>query len=276
VSVLCFQTVTTLAWPTGEGPRGEVTPAWPLGEVLAGVAGAGLRSVGLDLLSLDAAGREGDVDVASLLRGYGLTCPDVGVLVLDEPTPAMATANRLTRLATQLGARLVIAVMNCDPDAPESLELLRACADQFYGAGARIALEWSPYYALRTLDRAREMCAAVGLERCGLLVDPWMFSHAGDSWASLEDLSVDEIAYLQLNDAPPPIGDDIVFESRHRRVLPGSGTIDVRRFADTIRRTGYDGPVSIEVLSKEMRALPPAEQARRIIATAREFWPTAV
>src|SRR5258705_12604836 len=80
VSSLCFQTVTTLAWPTGDEPATAPTPAWPLDAVLAGIAGAGLRYVGLDLLSIDAA-HAPPADLLAQLDDRGLTCSDVGVLI---------------------------------------------------------------------------------------------------------------------------------------------------------------------------------------------------
>jgi len=47
------------------------------------------------------------------------------------------------------------------------------------------------------------------------------------------------------------------------RVLPGAGVIDLDGFLGTIAARGYDGPVSIELFSEELRALDPAEAARQ-------------
>ena len=38
-------------------------------------------------------------------------------------------------------------------------------------------------------------------------------------------------------------------ESSHRRAVPGEGVLELDRFAETMRDRGYDGIVSVEVLS---------------------------
>ncbi len=48
----------------------------------------------------------------------------------------------------------------------------------------------------------------------------------------------------------------MIRESLHRRALPGEGILELDRFATTLREKGYDGIVSVEVLSAELRELP--------------------
>ena len=47
-----------------------------------------------------------------------------------------------------------------------------------------------------------------------------------------------------------------------RRLLPGEGVIDSKTFLTTLRAIGYDGPVSVEVFSDELKKMPPAESAQ--------------
>ena len=64
-----------------------------------------------------------------------------------------------------------------------------------------------------------------------------------------------------------------MFESRFRRLPPGAGSLPLEEFRDAIATTGYDGVVSAEVLSAELRALSPEEGARALIGALRQVWP---
>ena len=57
-----------------------------------------------------------------------------------------------------------------------------------------------------------------------------------------------------------------------RRALPGEGVLELHRFANTLRDRGYDGVVSMQVLSDELRALPIAEYTRRVYDAGARYW----
>jgi sugar phosphate isomerase/epimerase len=61
-------------------------------------------------------------------------------------------------------------------------------------------------------------------------------------------------------------------ETTQRRVLPGEGHFDLERFARCLRSRGWDGAVSIELLSAEMRSWPREVFAKRVHAAARPYW----
>jgi sugar phosphate isomerase/epimerase len=42
----------------------------------------------------------------------------------------------------------------------------------------------------------------------------------------------------------------------HRRAMPGEGVLDLGTFVDALRATGFDGVVTVELLSAQLRALP--------------------
>ena len=139
-------------------------------------------------------------------------------------------------------------------------------------AGVRIALEFAPYGGLPTLSDAIDVCAAVGWERCGLLVDTWHFFRSGEPWSLLRSLDADQIALVHVNDAPA-LERELVFESRFRRLPVGSGTFAIGEFADALAATGYDGVLSIEVLSSALRRRPPADGARELLESLHRSWP---
>jgi sugar phosphate isomerase/epimerase len=54
--------------------------------------------------------------------------------------------------------------------------------------------------------------------------------------------------------------------------LPGEGTLDLDRFASTLLDRGWDGTVSVEVLSADLRTLPADTLMRRLYHSAVPFW----
>jgi 4-hydroxyphenylpyruvate dioxygenase len=63
-----------------------------------------------------------------------------------------------------------------------------------------------------------------------------------------------------LNDAPKQ---PIAAISDGDRLLPGEGAIDPRAFLNALRTAGYDGPVSLEVFSAQLKTMPPLDAARK-------------
>jgi hypothetical protein len=88
----------------------------------------------------------------------------------------------------------------------------------------------------------------------------------------LEAVPLDQIADVQFSDAPAPTGDSLARETMHRRALPGDGNLALERFATTLLQRGWDGLVSVEVLSAQLRALPVDEALRRLHATTAPYW----
>jgi sugar phosphate isomerase/epimerase len=242
-------------------------PAWPLDDVLAAAAAAGFRDVGLDDLTVAGADPE---EVAALLRSHGLVCTDVGVLRVGagEIRPQ---AEALARLASATGAGVCIAALYT-PTPAEALADLRTASAVLAAAGVRIALEFAPYGGLPTLSDAIDVCAAVGWNRCGLLVDTWHFFRSDEPWSLLRSLDADQIALVHINDAPAPER-DLVYESRFRRLPVGSGTFAIDEFAAALAATGYDGVLSTEVLSSALRRRPPADGARELLESLHRSWP---
>lgn len=266
---LSFPTLNTLRIADG----GDLSVIHPLERVVAGAAVAGFAHVGVDAVSVRDAHQRGVAREAirGLLDTHGVTCAEVGVLVVGDPDRTVSDAADLGHLASTLGAMLCTTAMQVPPDR-RAIRTLQACAEILAARGVRMALEFVPYTPLHTLEDARRVCEAVGWGRCGVLVDAWMFHHGDNTFAELASLPSAHIAYVQFDDAPPPVGDDLRFESRHRRVLPGEGRLDLHRFTEVVLTGGFDGVVSIEVLSDALRAISPAEQARLTRAAAAPYW----
>ena len=133
-------------------------------------------------------------------------------------------------------------------------------------AGVRLALEFASYGSLKTLEEAIGLCAQVGWRRCGLLLDSWHFFRGGAPWVTLESLEGRQVALVHLNDGPQMIGSDLVHDSRFCRLPPGEGSFDLDRFLDVLSKVGYDGMISLEVLSSRIAGASPAAATAELMA----------
>ena len=100
----------------------------------------------------------------------------------------------------------------------------------------------------------------------GLTLDAWHWHHAGASTSDIIAAGKDRIVVVHFDDSPslPPeqIRDD-------QRVLPGKGVIDLVGFLHALQQIGYEDSLSIEVFSKELKAMPPDESAKLCLEAGR-------
>jgi sugar phosphate isomerase/epimerase len=268
-------TVNWLRWPgdddaSGTGPA----PIWPLERLLDAASAAGFRGVGLDHYTVTAyAEAGGRVDaLGQLLRERDLVCTDVAVLPLGT-RHVRVEAESLARLASVTGARICIAAHYAPLATEETVRELRSCADVLAAADATLALEFVSYGHLRRLADAVEICAAVGWERCRLLVDAWHFFRGDEPWSLLRSLDGDQIGLLHVCDGSRDSDADRLVEGRSRRLPVGAGELPLAELAAAVEATGYRGVVSTEVLSDDLRSTPPEDGARVLMSALRDSWP---
>lgn len=112
-----------------------------------------------------------------------------------------------------------------------------------------------------TLGQTLDIIEAVGEPNVGPLIDSYHWHLGGTPMSDLQRVGPGLPIMLHINDAPagaPSTLDDSM------RVLPGEGVLDLPGWLRAIREaTGYDGFVSLELFSEELRALEPVEAARR-------------
>ena len=269
--VLSFATMATVAL-AGDG---SATVLHPLDRVLAAAAGAGFRGVALDWFTLRAAERAGAElsGIAERARDQGLAFTDLSAMGLGaDASTDDRVASSMARRCAALGIPLCALVLSVPP-SPAVYDRVARCADTFAACGVRLALEFVPYTAVRTLAEAREVCAQVGSARCGLLVDTWHLTRSGSSADDVAELGPHEIACVQVADAAPEPLADIADESRRSRLLPGDGVVDFAAVAAALTRVGYAGPIGTEVLSAQLSGRPPETVAEECFRAAAAYFP---
>jgi sugar phosphate isomerase/epimerase len=192
----------------------------------------------------------------------------------SPPADGLGTLEKQARIAAELG------IDSCAtwllPSADVSLHMnwhfhiqrLAPIAKVLAGHGLRFGLEFvAPYHLRRkwkhefifTPMAVLELAADAG-PNCGLLVDSFHLHAAGEPMSVLNGIPAEKIVLVHLNDAPA--GPLATIEDG-KRLLPGEGVIDLAGFLGGLDAIGYRGPVSLEVFSDQLRAMPPKEAAAK-------------
>jgi sugar phosphate isomerase/epimerase len=184
----------------------------------------------------------------------------------------LASAARIVEITEAVGAGLCVLAVRDKIEWLELVHLTRLCASLLEDAGMRLAVEYSAYTPLSSLAKARRLCDAVGWERAGILLDSLQFFRAGTEWDELSALDARQLAMVQFSDglADKPV--DLVDDSRNNRRMPGQGGLPLRRFAEAVCETCFDGPVVAEVLSHSVRQGDPRAIAISIHRAMAEYW----
>jgi sugar phosphate isomerase/epimerase len=141
----------------------------------------------------------------------------------------------------------------------------------FAEVGSAMAVEFNPLGPVPSIAAGLHVVDLAG-SGAGLLIDSWHFFFGPSTWEDLEAVPAEKIAYVQFDDAPDPLSDDLEAETMHRRVFPGTGTFELDRFAATLRGNGFAGYVSVEVLSADLRRLALPEFLRQAIDATGPYW----
>jgi sugar phosphate isomerase/epimerase len=237
-----------------------------LREQATAAAAAGFTHYTPDMFALraylDAGHRLGEL--AAHLQSLGLTACDIaGSNVSADREASLAEAKELAGYGRELGASWVQARITAPLDDPATLDTYRRCAEVVAADGCGFALEFSPFTPINSLGRAREVLAEVrdASPRQGIVVDTWHLAYL-DGVDALRALPAEDLAFVQLDDAEPNAGVK-TSDTMHRRALPGEGVLGLSNYVAALRDIGFDGVITVEVLSASLRELDLDEYVRR-------------
>jgi sugar phosphate isomerase/epimerase len=239
---------------------------FPTVDLVSAASAAGFTAVGVNADRVDPAGVEA-------YAAAGVRCHELLALVVsDDESATMTSAELLADRAQTVGAEWVLTVFTAQVPS----QRIQRCAKLFDGVGAGMAVEYTPLGAIPSIGDGMEVVRAASRGgRAGLMIDSWHFHFSDNTWDDLAAIPLDDIAYLQFTDAlEPEYRDRMIRESLHRRALPGEGIVELHRFATTLLEKGYDGIVSVEVLSAQVRELPVDVLVGRLYATTAPYWIT--
>lgn len=191
--------------------------------------------------------------LARHIRDAGIAIgPLVACAMLDGSAAACDGLIAAGRLATELGTSML--QVNVTGETPEARSTaVEQAIDRIASVGTfRLAIEFLPFSGLATLAETLDIVADVGDHRAGAMIDLWHLSHDPTGWDALANAPLNAIAYVEIDDALPPLGPDLMAETMDRRTFPGEGILETQRFADLLIARGYQGPVSVEILSRTL------------------------
>jgi 4-hydroxyphenylpyruvate dioxygenase len=171
-------------------------------------------------------------------------------------------ARQFTGLAAELGASGIVAVSSVSGEAADddilAADQLGQLADIAAAAGVRVAYEalsWGT--RVRTAAHAWKLVQLAGHANLGICLDSFHFLAAMEDPGLIRRIPGDRIAAVQLADAPWLPGLGFLDWSRHRRLMPGDGDLDVAGFTAAVLATGYQGAWGLEIFNDETRGRSP-------------------
>ena len=166
-------------------------------------------------------------------------------------------ATRKLELARELGAPLLCLCSSVAEDAGGDREAIAAdlaeLADLAHQYGLNIgyeALSWGRH--VKDWTTAWDIVQAANRPNLGVVLDSFHICVRGAPIAPIADLPGNKIALVQVADAPALHMDPLSL-SRHYRCYPGQGDYPIVDYLDAVLRTGYRGPVSLEIFNEQFR-----------------------
>jgi 4-hydroxyphenylpyruvate dioxygenase len=229
---------------------------------LAATAKAGFRAVEIfenDLTFFAGKPRDARVMAADLGLEIVALQPLRDFEAMPDPIRArnFERAARKLELMHELGARLLCLCSNVSPDAID--DPARAAADLADLAdlarqhGMRIgyeALAWGRW--VKDWTAAWDIVRAADRDNLGIVLDSFHICARGNPIEPIADLPAEKIALVQVADAPA-IAMDPLSLSRHYRCYPGQGDYPIVDYLDAVTRSGYRGPLSLEIFNDQFR-----------------------
>jgi sugar phosphate isomerase/epimerase len=250
----------------------------PLPRILEVARAAGWDAVELRAVDFDRARQAGraDDDVLAAVRGAGLPVACVGA----KSGWMFAEGDARTALLQALGdacrrARALDCALVMSPADPGRGPVARAAANVKEAGniaaehGVRLAIEpGSQAEQLNRIDPLREVLAAAGHPRCGVLVDTYHVERSGD-WRAVEALGPGEIFYVQYSDVAAETRPGYVLD----RLPPGRGRIPFRDVFALLASKGYTGYLTYEAPNESAWARDATEVAREAASASRSLLP---
>jgi sugar phosphate isomerase/epimerase len=238
-------------------------------------AAAGFPLIGPDVFSLRAwVERGGELaELAGVAAEAGIRWYDLaGLTITDDRDATLRDAEQQAGFVRALGCEW--AQVRVPPPVDDAvIATFRAAAELFGEAGAGVTVEYSRFTSIQSSRAARAFVHTaddLGV-RTGVVVDSWHVFDIDPDFSDLSTCPGRDIPFIQFDDGVIGAADP-VDSTFHHRSMPGDGQFDLDAFVGALRQVGFDGVVTFEVLSDELRALDVGEFARRALQAAHRYW----
>jgi len=174
-------------------------------------------------------------------------------------------------VATTVGAAIVSILSPGDGRFSEAelTEAMAGVCERGAERGLEIALEIAPWKGIIDVAMAIRIIEQTGHANAKLVIDNWHMFRGHVPPEQLAAIPAGRVAAIQLSDAPAEAGPEVFAETMGARLLPGDGACDIPEFLSALSENAGDVPISVEVLSDELRAAGPIEAAVRTAVATR-------
>jgi sugar phosphate isomerase/epimerase len=255
------------------GVRIGEPPRFGLAERAAAAAAAGFTGIALAPEELRRARADGaDVsDLVATVSAHGLAVPELEPLRgWEESDVASEDELLIYELADAFGATRVNTIQVAGDDADQGLVARRLAlvARRAAEHGLTVAFEPRAHSAVASPAAAGVLIELADAPNLAITLDAYHFHRAGICIADLSDLNPELVCSIQLNDMLAEPHGSAVEDALDFRLSPGDGTIDLPAWLGVLRTRGITGPVSVEALSRDLRAMPVDAAARHAASGA--------
>jgi len=216
-------------------------------------ARCGYDAVGLRLVPMTAEERRYPLTTdKALLRATkqrlgatGLACSDIEVARLS-PNIEPESYQAFLETGAELGARTVTAHLP-DPDVSRAIDRFGRLCAMARPLGLHVAIEFLPWTEVPDVAAAARICAAVGADNGGILVDTLHLHRSNATIGELKRLPASWLRVLHIADCPPETpasAEGLIHTARRARLLPGEGAVD---FDAVLAAMPADIPLTLEI-----------------------------
>ncbi|MDQ7876440.1 TIM barrel protein [Microbacterium sp. QXD-8] len=207
----------------------------------------------------DRAGELGlTLDLYQPFRDFEGVGPELLEQNLRRAAAKFALMNRLGIGTMLLCSNVATARSGDEQLSAAQLRQLGDVADRFGVRVAYEALAWGRF--VDSYEAAARIVRLADHPRLGLCLDSFHILSRGHNPEAIETIPAEKIFFVQMADAPL-LSLDVLSWSRHHRLFPGEGGFDLGTFMAHLVRTGYDGPVSLEIFNDTFRQADPLATA---------------
>lgn len=161
----------------------------------------------------------------------------------------------------RLGVDKMLVCSNVMPDTilndqiiVDDLGRLAECAKEYSIKIGYEALSWGIH--VKSYRHAWNVVKLANHPSLGVVLDSFHTLAMNDDLYDLSTLPPEKIFFVQIADAPR-LEMDYLKWSRHFRCYPGEGDLDTSGFIRKILKTGYSGPLSLEIFSDKLKLVSP-------------------
>jgi sugar phosphate isomerase/epimerase len=146
-----------------------------------------------------------------------------------------------------------------------------AVCDRAARHGLAVAIEFLPWSRIPTFADAVTIVEGAGRPNGRIVFDAWHHSHGPDRNLDITPEQAALLHCVQVDDARPPVSDDIMVETMMGRVVPGTGTLDLPYLLGRLDAAGAACPVAVESYDETVSHLDARAYAGLLVSATREL-----